>query len=76
MELILLSVTNFPQHPEDTVVPLGNLELEGSVAVEDYPVLVERAKGYIQQMNEFYNANVKFHSLSFEVDGKTISITE
>lgn len=76
MELVLLSVTNFPQYPEDVVVPVGNLEVDGLVAVEDYPTLVEAAKGYVQQMNEFYNSDVKFHSLTFKVDDTDVVITE
>lgn len=76
MELVLLSVTNFPQHPEDVVVPVGNLEVDGLVAVEDYPTLVETAKGYIKQMNEFYNSDVKFHSLTVKVDDTYVVITE
>lgn len=76
MELVLLSVTNFPQYPEDVVVPVGNLEVDGLVAVEDYPTLVETAKSYIKQLNEFYNSDVKFHSLTVKVDDTDVVITE
>lgn len=76
METIQLSATNVPFYPEDFPAPVGTLETEWLVAVEDYPELVKIAKTRIQAMNEQFNTNFKFHSLSLKIDGINVVLTE
>ncbi len=76
MEIMQLLATNVPFYPEESSVQVGTLETEWLVAVEDYPELVKIAKTRIQAMNEQFNANFKFHSLSLKIDGINVVLTE